>query len=267
MFGYLAAAQDGATVIVETDDDNAPLENFFVPRNTGIFQRAAVSSHLTLSECGWVNIYRHFAPYANLWPRGFPLSEIKTPLRLSALSRKSANSLIYQGLANGAPDIDAIHRLVYPKQEFIFECNEPLQLIEGAYCPFNSQNTTWYQEAFPLLYLPATCSFRMTDIYRSYVAQRILHQMGRGIVFHNATVHQDRNEHSIIGDFRDEADNYKDDGQLMASLNQIDLSGLSVPEMIRSSYQTLQDEGYVEESELPILDAWLADIQAIEESR
>ena len=39
-----------------------------------------------------------------------------------------------------------------------------------AYSPFNSQNTIWFKEIFPLLYLPVSCSMRATDIIRGLVA-------------------------------------------------------------------------------------------------
>ena len=40
--------------------------------------------------------------------------------------------------------------------------------LEKAYSPFNSQNTIWFKEIFPLLYLPVSCSMRATDIIRGF---------------------------------------------------------------------------------------------------
>ena len=37
-----------------------------------------------------------------------------------------------------------------------------------------------------LMYLPSTCTFRMTDIWRSLIAQRCLWELGQGVVFHAA---------------------------------------------------------------------------------
>ena len=56
------------------------------------------------------------------------------------------------------------------------------------WCPFNSQNTAWWRDAVPLLYLPAYCSFRMTDIWRSFVAQRIAWENGWRLLFHEPTI-------------------------------------------------------------------------------
>ncbi len=51
------------------------------------------------------------------------------------------------------------------------------------------------------MYLPVTCSFRMTDIWRGYIAQRIIFEYGYGIVFEEPAVYQKRNNHRISSDF------------------------------------------------------------------
>ena len=54
---------------------------------------------------------------------------------------------------------------------------------------------------YPLLYLPAYCSFRMTDIWRSFVAQRIAWENGWRLLFHGPTMEQERNVHDLMKDF------------------------------------------------------------------
>ena len=71
------------------------------------------------------------------------------------------------------------------------------------WCPFNSQSTWWFPVAYPLMYLPSRVSFRMTDIWRGFVAQRCLWELGKGIVFHAAEVVQRRNPHALLRDFAD----------------------------------------------------------------
>jgi hypothetical protein len=198
-----------------------------------------------------------------VWPRGYPLSKIREPLPLQAASHQTIDSIIFQGLAEGAPDVDAVHRLVFPHQEYVFNAQAPIEIRKAAYCPFNSQNTTWNKASFFLMYLPFTCSFRMTDIYRSFIAQRIVQEMGRGILFHHATVHQDRNVHSIISDFRDEVMCYTDDGAYIAGLEQLDLSGQSSAEMLVSCYEFSVTKGYVKDAEMEGVLAWIHDLSSI----
>ena len=68
---YLAAMQEGATCIYETDDDNAPNESWLV-RKEEVEECRVVAS----VENRWVNVYRYFSA-ENVWPRGLPLDEIR----------------------------------------------------------------------------------------------------------------------------------------------------------------------------------------------
>ena len=114
---------------------------------------------------------------------------------------------IQQGLVDGDPDVDAVYRLVLDLP-FRFERGASVALGTGAWCPFNSQNTSWWPDAYALMYLPAYCSFRMTDIWRSFVAQRIAWENGWSVLFREATVRQRRNPHDLMRDFRDEVPGY-----------------------------------------------------------
>lgn len=263
MFGYLQAFNDDSDYIIDTDDDNWPLSDFFIPRDNLAFANADDGKCFSFRECGWVNIYQHFCPASNVWPRGYPLSRLKEPLPLQAARHQSIDSIIFQGLAEGAPDVDAVHRLVFPHQEYVFNAQVPIEIRKAAYCPFNSQNTTWNKDSFFLMYLPFTCSFRMTDIYRSFIAQRIVQEMGRGVLFHHATVHQDRNVHSIISDFRDEVMCYTDDGAYIDGLAQLDLSGQSQAEMLISCYEFSVMKGYVKSAEMEGVLAWVHDLSTV----
>ncbi len=254
--GYLAAIEHGATVLIETDDDNIPRDGFWAPR------RAKVSARLVPGE-DWVNVYAYFADRL-IWPRGLPLDKITVaPPTLEKLEPIDIYCPIQQGLADENPDVDAIFRLVLPLP-FDFEQREPVAL-RGAWCPFNSQNTTWWREAFPLLYLPYYCSFRMTDIWRSFVAQRIAYLNGWGILFHAATVFQERNAHNLLRDFEEEVPGYLHNGQIRQVLDALDLpqGNEQLPAAMRACYRELVDIGLVGAEELALLDAWLDDLASL----
>ena len=131
---------------------------------------------------------------------------------------------IQQGLANNSPDVDAVWRLVLD-EEFTFSEGPSVLLRPGAWCPFNSQTTWWWPEAYPLLYLPSYCSFRMTDIWRSFVAQRCLWETGNGVVFHGPEVFQERNLHSLSSDFEAEIPGYLGNASIAHTLEQLHLLG------------------------------------------
>ncbi|MHC4758899.1 MAG: STELLO glycosyltransferase family protein, partial [Planctomycetota bacterium] len=209
--GYLLAIQNGVSIIIETDDDNFPLEEFWNPRH--LKQKVAVAEN---SE--WLNVYKYFSD-ANIWPRGFPLEHLKKKVPYyESLNITEANCPIQQGLADDNPDVDAIYRLTLPLPQ-TFRKGRRLALVNGTTCPFNSQNTTWFPEAFPLLYLPSYCSFRMTDIWRSFIAQRIAHVNSWGILFHEPTMTQQRNVHNLLRDFEQEIPGYLYNTKIVESLN------------------------------------------------
>ena len=67
--GYLAAIQAGAKVIVETDDDNHPRQEFWAARELQVQCRPVDAD-------GWVNAYRYFSNDF-IYPRGLPLNHAR----------------------------------------------------------------------------------------------------------------------------------------------------------------------------------------------
>jgi hypothetical protein len=252
--GYLAAIINGAEIILETDDDNIPRENFFDLGDKQLFAH-------TFENGDWVNVYRFFCE-GLIWPRGLPLTSIHNKLpAIESLPEMLVNCPIQQGLADENPDVDAIYRLILPLPQS-FSKNIKIALGENSWCPFNSQNTAWWSDAFPLLYLPAYCSFRMTDIWRSFVAQRIAWENGWHILFHAATVWQERNKHNLLKDFSEEIPGYLNNTKIADTLKALPLKsgGENIFDNMRNCYKALVDLQVVGAEELKLLDVWLADI-------
>jgi hypothetical protein len=253
--GYLVAMQNEALVVIDTDDDNCPNSEFFLPR------REHVGCMATTGK-GWVNIYRHFTN-TTVWPRGLPLDAVHAaPAVHEEISEKHCP--IQQGLADGDPDVDAIFRLILPLP-VTFDKKAPLALSHEQWCPFNSQNTTWWPIVYPLLYLPAYCSFRMTDIWRSFVAQRICWENSWFILFHGPTVTQDRNMHELMRDFTDELPGYLNNRAICDGLESLRLRpgrGYIGDNML-CCYEFLVKKGIVEKQELLLLDGWLTDVREL----
>jgi hypothetical protein len=256
--GYLIAARGGATTIIETDDDNIPYQEFWEPRRRD-------QSVATLSEGGWINVYQYFSE-RNIWPRGFPLESLKdAPPAFESLGVLDVSCPIQQGLSDNDPDVDAIYRLTSPLPQS-FRKERRIAFTRGSWCPFNSQNTTWWREAFPLLYLPAHCSFRMTDIWRSFIAQRIAWANNWAILFHEPTVWQERNEHNLMQDFRDEIPGYLHNRELCEALDKLSLRpGVeSINDNLRICYEKLVEMGLMKQDELVLLEAWLEDLDKVQ---
>lgn len=257
MIGYLAAMESGADFIAETDDDNIPEENWTFPPFEGSFET-------TSQDSGFVNIYRLFTDQP-IWPRGFPLpglTDEKVIPKAASLVSKTRRIGIWQGLADGDPDVDAIYRLTSNKP-CRFAKRPPVVLDAGTASPLNSQNTAFCREAFPLLYLPATVNFRVTDILRGYVAQPILWAAGFCAGFTGPTVFQDRNTHDFLKDFESELPLFLSAETLFSTAANAVKPGRSIPDNLFNAYEALEADGWVKTAELGILSAWLEDLNRI----
>jgi hypothetical protein len=256
--GYLLAISRKAECIYETDDDNAPTAKW-KPRSLS-------TGAIAVRQPGWINAYAWFSRLC-IWPRGFPLEAITPSRQWKPAARARARmtvSPIQQGLADGNPDVDAIWRLLFTA-DVRFQSRHSLALQRGAWCPFNSQSTWWWPEAYPLLYLPSYCSFRLTDIWRSFVAQRCLWEFGGAVVFHPSEVVQDRNQHNLLHDFRDEVPGYLNNAKICNVLGQLRLKPgkKAVSENLFKCYEALVKHDIFPGKELALLKAWLADLKAI----
>ncbi len=256
--GYLVAISHRAPVLFETDDDNAPLPEWR-PRSRDV-------QAISVASGRWCNVYRHFSDLL-IWPRGLPLSETRSAPRVPsgrAARLRQVTSPIQQGLADGNPDVDAVWRMLVG-QDVRFARKPSLALKRGVWCPFNSQCTWWWPEAYPLLYLPSCCTFRMTDIWRSFVAQRCLWELGACVAFHAPEVFQSRNRHDLLRDFEDEVPGYLTNGKILDTLQPLRLK--PGPRYVRENlwlcYEQLVQAGVFPKKELRLLRAWLADLDAV----
>jgi hypothetical protein len=249
--GYLYAMQQGAELIIDTDDDNIPYENF------GQDIQREVNGRL-LTGPGWVNVYKWFIDALQIWPRGLPLDAIDSIGTMAQIT-DIRRCPIQQFLADNDPDVDAIFRLTQKGQFFFRKDEKPVVLDRDCWVPFNSQNTVFFTEAFPLLYLPCFVSFRMTDIWRSFVAQAALWRCGRGVSFHSPTVEQIRNEHDLMKDFADEVVGYLDNRRIAGALTSASTTiqtGVPLADVALTLWESLEAIGVIPAKEMIIIRRW-----------
>lgn len=253
--GYLEAISSGARVIAETDDDNLP----------GDWPPAApdrsVRGRYLVGE-GWVNIYPYFTN-ERIWPRGFPLQHINRSFEVSRAQHGHHSSSVHQYLASGDPDVDAVYRMTVGRDDHTFS-NDVLVLAPNSLTTFNSQCTVWFPEAFPLLYLPSFVSFRMTDIWRSLIAQVCMWADSQLLSYHGDGVTQVRNEHNLVRDFDDEVVGYLRNDDIARTLMDLRLDpGVDAMETnLVTCYRALNEIGVIPDRELPLVDAWLSDLRS-----
>jgi len=255
---YLMSIKNGSNIIIETDDDNYPLKNFFQ-------DRVLLQKFSLVKNKGWINIYDIFRNDKSLiWPRGLPLTEI-VKKKIFKFKIKKNKCYVQQGLCNLNPDVDAIYRLINNKINIKFKEDLKIGISNSSITAFNSQNTTWFRKAFPLLYLPSTCTMRATDIWRGIIAQVILYNDKKHILFHSSNVYQKRNPHILMKDFKDEIPVYLDVDSIYRSLKKIKLKkghNNYLSNLIKC-YQKLCKEGFFAKKEMTLLNAWKKDIQKL----
>lgn len=247
MTGYLYAIKNGAEVIADTDDDNIPYKNW---GETISFEGV----HKTIKTGAFINVYKEFTA-DHVWPRGFPLNRILEHT-VPDKTKKNSKIGIWQFLADEDPDVDAIYRLTNNKPIY-FEKNDNIILEKNTVCPFNSQNTFFRKELFPLLYLPAFVTFRYTDILRGLVAQPLMWEEGFLLGFGKATVIQKRNPHNYLKDFESEIPCYLYPEKVIEIIKSSIKKKASLKANLLNAYTSLLSEKIINRNEIELLKLWL----------
>ena len=252
MLGYLTAIEYGADVIIDSDDDNMPSLNHQFPSFEGNFD-------LAITDDIYFNAFRHFlSPNERIWPRGLPLKWVNRPTNYW-LQTVNLNIGVWQGLADGDSDVDAIYRLT-SDQPVKFTKAKPLVIPLGVLAPFNSQNTAFIRKVFPLLYLPGFVTFRFTDILRGYIAQHVMRVHDLHLGYSSASVFQERNPHDYLVDFVSEYPMYIHTEAINEVLSSVAKSQYSIRENLLLCYEALFRHEFVKREELELLEAWNSDL-------
>ena len=99
----------------------------------------------------------------------------------------------------------------------------------------------------------------MCDIWKSFIAQRCLWELGYGITFHAPEVFQDRNQHDLDRDFADEVPGYTRNKEIADVLSRLQLrSGeAQIGDNLRRCYKALVAAGIFPPAELEVVELWL----------
>ena len=244
-FAYLEAVKLGADLILETDDDNYP-NGVFKNENKEKFDAYRLDGET------FINVYKHFTK-ERIWPRGLPLNFITRSGRKRKV--RAVEPQIVQSLVDLDPDVDAIYRLT-SGAKIKFTAGRAVYPKKGSYSPFNSQATYWRKNVFPLLYLPTSVNSRVTDIWRGYIAQRILSELDYSLVFVSPMFFQKRNVHNFIKDFEDETDLYLKTESMVREMDRLNLKG-SINKMLIQVYEVLIKKSYFLSREMKGVKTWL----------
>eukprot|EP00979_Chaetoceros_neogracilis_P008868 scaffold1987_cov236-Chaetoceros_neogracile.AAC.8 len=271
--GYLIAILHGAKFIFDFDDDNfIKLDNDGTPME--ILPEGEDMAQMKLDDVTVVmqgpNAFNHHpimgASIEDSWARGFPLALIldkHTQGKFAYIADLpfAANNKeigVIQFLADGNPDIDAIHRISKPlPMTYPLEKANSVLVPAHAYSPYNAQATIHTKNAFWAMLLPSTVPGRVSDIWRSYFAQCIFADAGLQLIFSPPKIVQERNEHNYLGDFNAEQDLYDKSGKLIEHLSQWDSDHDTVPERMLELWIDMYERGYIEIDDVYAVQMWL----------
>ncbi|OGK64856.1 hypothetical protein A2313_00620 [Candidatus Roizmanbacteria bacterium RIFOXYB2_FULL_41_10] len=248
--GYLWAWKNySSDWLFETDDDNLPYANLTLPK----FKQAYSTVN---SDKIFFNIFTLFTR-EKAWPRGFPLDLIRDKMDFN-MSIEKAKPLLIQSLIDHDSDFDAVYRLTI-NRPIKFKKNQFVAVSAGIYGQVNSQATWWHRNISALMYFPSTLSWRAADIWRGYVAQKIIWQLSGRLLYLSPQVYQQRLRHQVMADFQAEIPLYLYSQKLVEDLQKLKLSG-NINQMLVQVYSLLVKQGFVDKHELVILKQWLKEI-------
>jgi len=268
--GYLYAIEHGAKEIYETDDDNIFTTFDQLYQN---FNEEPKVSYAENTIKTMVNPYAYFGR-PTIWPRGFRLYDINLDHeKMFYVTNPDfilSKPLVFQGLANGDPDVDAIFRLTranayYPIRLDFYDMLYPLLYFPGNYIPINSQNTRFLYQSFPAMALPTTVAFRVCDIWRGFILERFIWGYNGSILFHKPTVFQKRNVHDYYEDFLDEEALYYGLEDILNGLNNDDIKKGKIEnpgEFLVKMIKVLVNNKVLKENDYKMYKAFIEDLES-----
>jgi len=275
--GFLYAIAHGAKVIYDTDDDNRlkelsiPLIGFKPGSSVPEEKPVNVSRPVNDRASNVFNPYPSFQPTCgHIWPRGLPLDFVQGKnvenwtLQEAQLERPPA---VQQFLADEDPDVDAIFRLTKP-----LPCHfkglpdglpKDMAIPPGVLLPYNAQATAHLYDAFWGLLLPVTVHGRVSDIWRAYLTQKLLWDIGQVVSFSPAYVVHDRVAHDYLKDFQSESDLYLKSTAMVSFLSAWSSDAPTLVERLEQLWAALYSRGFVELDDLLLAQAWIRDLLAV----
>ena len=99
----------------------------------------------------------------------------------------------------------------------------------------------------------------MCDIWKSFIAQRCLWELGYGIIFHAPEVFQDRNQHDLDRDFAEEVPGYTRNKEIADVLWRLQLKSgeAQIGDNLRRCYEALVAATIFPPAELELVELWL----------
>jgi hypothetical protein len=274
----LEALAWGADIIISVDDDNLPLSTDYFDRFESVLSheepvaptlpagmavvggkpRRLMPTFSGLSvqgKNGWFDPGSLFVPPVRV--RGYP-HQVRSEMVVSPVA--NVNVGVATGPVLGNSDIGAVERIA--KEPVVTGFAEIMRsgavIDNNTWTVVNTQNTAYLREFAPcFLMIPAF--ERNDDIYASLVVQRIMRDRGYHVHYGQPFVFQERNEHDLMKDLRDEIWGMGDILNFAKYLDGIILENKSVIDDLRAVWSNYNSDRSL--SVCPLASAFLDDCE------
>ena len=228
----------------------------------------------SVADCG--NVFNPYPSFVTLddaaWPRGFPLTQIENASTWSAIGASGQPLLkkesvphadigVIQSLANHDPDMDAIWRLTR-KLPLNFVDDVRIVLKSGTLSSYNAQATLHY--ALWGMLLPVSVHGRVSDIWRSYIMQRLMQDVGQVIGFVSPFVKQVRNAHNYQGDFMSEIPLYAKTEALVRVLSEWKSTKETFQGRMVELFVELYERDFIGTKDVELVQRWIRSLAQVQ---
>jgi hypothetical protein len=258
----LEALRSGAEIIVTIDDDNLPLDNYFLELRW-LFSAPFSGIQVTALD-RWFDQGNLLTPPAK--QRGVPF--VPTLWRADPIT--GAKIGVVAGTCLGDPDIDAATRIITGPT--VHHASELLHAgvvanTESFYV-FNSQNTAFLRELAPAMFIlpgSGTTSFvgRNADIFASCIMRRVMRDHGLHCHFGKPFVWQTRNPHSLLKDMRSEQLALERVDEFARMVDRFPMPSDDLIPFLRDFYQQLYRLSWWDDAASRAAWAWLDDCERV----
>jgi hypothetical protein len=136
----------------------------------------------------------------------------------------------------------------------------PVSVPLGTMMPTNAQASLHAYDALWALLLPSTVHGRVSDIWRGYMAQRLMWNLDLVTAFARPWVVQYRNSHNYLADLAAEQPLYRQAGEVIRVLREWQPAARTLPGQIEELYVLLYELDILEARDVALAQAWLSDL-------
>lgn len=200
--GILWAYENGSDRIITLDDDNLATPYDMIEGHKTAGRVRTLPTYRTSS--GWFNVCQFLKEenYIEFYHRGYSPKNRWVKDIYTVAEPETNRVVVNAGFWLDDPDIDAITRMERKLKVTGYQEGFPgtIALGAGTWSPFDCQNTALVRDVIPAYFL-SPCIGRHSDIFASYIINKLVEHSEDVIAFGNPLVLHNRHPHNLFKDY------------------------------------------------------------------